>query len=122
MLASMSTRVVLDGLTFGEGPRWHDGRLFVSDFFDHRVLALSPEGDVETIVHVPEQPSGLGWDPEGRLHVVSMKDRRLLRLGDDGLEVNAEFGDIYEEDRRSIAQFVRDMRLLKDEIRSEGSE
>jgi sugar lactone lactonase YvrE len=34
---------------------------------------------------VPGQPSGLGWTPEGRLLVVSMTDRRLLRLDPDGL-------------------------------------
>ena len=35
---------------------------------------------VETIVEVPECPSGLGWLPDGRMLVVSMHDRKLLRL------------------------------------------
>lgn len=81
-----TTTVLLDGLCFPEGPRWHDGRLWFSDMHAHRVLALDPaSGRVETIVEVPGQPSGLGWLPDGRLLVVSMVDRRLLRLEGDTL-------------------------------------
>jgi sugar lactone lactonase YvrE len=71
---------LLDGLTFTEGPRWHDGRLWFSDFYTQRVLAVTPEGRVETILEVPQRPSGLGWLPDGTLLVVSMLDRRLLRV------------------------------------------
>jgi sugar lactone lactonase YvrE len=71
---------LLDGLTFPEGPRWHDGRLWFSDFYTQRVLAVSPGGTVETILEVPQRPSGLGWAPDGALLVVSMLDRRLLRV------------------------------------------
>ncbi len=71
---------VLEGLAFPEGPRWHDGRLFFSDQHAHQVLALAPDGSVEEIVRVEQQPSGLGWTPDGRLLIVSMIDRRLLRL------------------------------------------
>jgi sugar lactone lactonase YvrE len=71
---------VLEGLAFPEGPRWHDGRLFFSDQHAHQVLALAPDGTVEEIVRVEHQPSGLGWTPDGHLLIVSMIDRRLLRL------------------------------------------
>ncbi|MBT7665809.1 MAG: gluconolactonase, partial [Rhodospirillaceae bacterium] len=60
-------KVLLDGLTFPEGPRWHEGRLWFSDFYAHEVIALSMTGERETIVEVPGQPSGLGWTPDGRL-------------------------------------------------------
>ena len=36
--------LVLNDLDFGEGPRWHDGRLWYSDFYQHRVYAVSPDG------------------------------------------------------------------------------
>ncbi len=86
-----SLRIVLDGLSFPEGPRWRGGRLYFSDFYTHRVIAVTPEGEAETICEVPAQPSGLGWLPDGRLLVVSMADRRLLRL--DGHEL-AEVADV----------------------------
>jgi len=71
-------RVIIDGLAFPEGPRWHQGRLWFSDMHDHRVVISDEEGNAETVVEVPGQPSGLGWLPDGRLLVVSMTDRRLL--------------------------------------------
>ncbi len=75
---------VLDGLAFGEGPRWHNGRLWFSDMHAHRVMATTEDGVAEVICEVPDQPSGLGWDPHGNLLIVSMIDRRLVRLTADG--------------------------------------
>jgi YD repeat-containing protein len=63
-----------------EGPRWHDGALYASDFFARRVLRWDGDGQPETVCEVPGQPSGLGWDRDGNLLVVSMTDNRLLRL------------------------------------------
>jgi sugar lactone lactonase YvrE len=74
----------LDGFAFLEGPRWHDGRLWFSDMHAQRVYAASEDGAVEAIARVPECPSGLGWLPDGRLLVVSMEDRRLLRREPSG--------------------------------------
>lgn len=76
---------LLSGLAFGEGPRWRDDRLWFSDMHRDRVQTVDLAGNVETIVEVPQRPSGLGWLPDGRLLVVSMVDRKLLRLDDDGL-------------------------------------
>jgi sugar lactone lactonase YvrE len=75
----MKLDTLLDGLCFGEGPRWHDGRLWLSDMHGHTVLTVDLDGKREDVAHVPEKPSGLGWLPDGRLLVVSMDDRRLLR-------------------------------------------
>jgi sugar lactone lactonase YvrE len=83
--------VVVDGLAFGEGPRWHDGALWWSDMHDHAVRRLSRSGEVQTICRVEGRPSGLGWLPTGDLLVVSMIDRKVLRLGADGiLSVHAD--------------------------------
>ena len=79
-----SVRTVADGFSFLECPRWHDGRLWFSDFYTHRVITVDEDGAVETIAEVPAQPSGLGWLPDGRLLVVSMRDRRVLRREADG--------------------------------------
>lgn len=83
--------VLLDGLRFPEGPRWHEDRFWFSDMHAGRVIALSMDGTAETIVEVEAEPSGLGWLPDGRLLVVSMQDRRLLRLDPEGL---AEVADL----------------------------
>ena len=77
--------VLLEDLCFPEGPRWHDDRLWFSDFYRHEVVAVGLDGRRETLVDVPQQPSGLGWLPDGRLLVVSMLDRKLLRLDPEGL-------------------------------------
>lgn len=77
-------RTVLEGLTFPEGPRWHEGRLWFSDMHAHEVVAVTPDGERETICEVSNRPSGLGWLPDGRLLVVSMLDRKLLRRESDG--------------------------------------
>lgn len=84
-IAGTTVRRVADGFHFLECPRWRDGRVWMSDFYAHQVLMVDPaSGKVETIAEVPEQPGGLGWLPDGRLLVVSMKDRRLLRREPDG--------------------------------------
>jgi sugar lactone lactonase YvrE len=76
--------VLVDGIDFGEGPRWHDGRLWFSDFYQHRVSAVSLDGERETVLELDDHPSGLGWLPDGRLLVVSMCDKRVLRVEPDG--------------------------------------
>lgn len=85
---------LLDGLTFTEGPRWHDGRLWFSDFYTQRVLAATPEGRLDTILEIPERPSGLGWLPDGTLLVVSMLDRRLLRVEGGKPRLHADLASI----------------------------
>jgi sugar lactone lactonase YvrE len=82
--------ILVDGLTFPEAPRWHDGRLWLSDIYSHRVLAIDLDGRTETIAEVPQRPSGLGWLPDGTLLVVSMLDRQLLRLDRGRLTVVAD--------------------------------
>ena len=85
---------IADGLTFPEAPRWHDGRLWFSDFYSHRVLALGLDGKAETMARVPECPSGLGWMPDGSLLVVSMNDKRLLRQTNGQLTLHGDLSDI----------------------------
>jgi sugar lactone lactonase YvrE len=94
---SMTARkfeLLLDGLTFAEAPRWHDGKLWFSDFYSLRVLTVDVAGHAETIVEVPQRPSGLGWRPNGDLLIVSMLDRRLNRLKDGKLELVADLSGL----------------------------
>ncbi|MBM4363374.1 MAG: SMP-30/gluconolactonase/LRE family protein [Deltaproteobacteria bacterium] len=82
--------LLLDGLCFPEGPRWHKGRLFFSDMYAREVVAVDLQGKRETIARVEGRPSGLGFGSDGRLRVVSMVDRRLLVIGDSGPSTVAE--------------------------------
>lgn len=87
--------VVLDAMNYLECPRWHGGRIWMADFYRHEVLSAAEDGsDLRGEATVPQQPSGLGWLPDGRLLVVSMRDRLLLRREDDGsLVVHADLGE-----------------------------
>lgn len=82
---SVSADTAMRGIYFGEGPRWHDGRLWFSDFFGHCVHALAPDGRDEVMLQIDGLPSGLGWLPDGRLLVVSMLDHLVLRQEPDGM-------------------------------------
>jgi sugar lactone lactonase YvrE len=91
LTVSLQTQaVLLDGLAFPEAPRWRDGELWSSDMAAQQVTRVDLDGTVNTVVEVPGQPSGLGWLPDGRLLVVSMTDRKLLRLDPDDLTVVAD--------------------------------
>ncbi len=74
----------VEGLFFGEGPRWHDERLWYSDFFDGAVFSVDEAGQRRHEVDVPGRPSGLGWLPDGRLLVVSMLNQAVMRREPDG--------------------------------------
>ena len=90
----MGVHTLVDGLYFGEGPRWHQGKLWFSDFYDHAVKTVTVDGTVETKLTVAGEPSGLGWMPDGRMLVVSRIDRLLLRLEHDSLVVHADLSDV----------------------------
>jgi sugar lactone lactonase YvrE len=87
-------RVLAEGLYFGEGPRWHEGRLWFSDFHDHAVKSMDTGGAVRTELGIDDQPSGLGWLPDGRLLVVAMHRMQLLRLDADGIKIHAELSGV----------------------------
>ncbi len=86
--------IVAANLAFAEGPRWRNGMLWWSDMHGHQVSRLA-EGVTSSVCDVPTRPSGLGWLPDGRMLVVSMTDRRLLRLEPDGsLTLHADLSSL----------------------------
>ncbi len=90
-----ATKVLCDGIYFGEGPRWRDGRLWFSDFYDHAVKSVSAAGDLRTEFKIDDQPSGLGWAPDGSMLIVSMVKRQVLRRAPDGaVSVHADLSGI----------------------------
>ena len=98
-----TTEILLDGLGFPDCPRWRDGMLYFSDQHFNHVISVDMQGDAGSVVEVPGTPGGIGWLPDGRLLVVEMKNRRLLRLDGDGeLTVVADLSPV-------VAQNLNDM-------------
>jgi sugar lactone lactonase YvrE len=77
-------RVIAEGFVFPEGPRWHDGRFWFSDIQGHKVITVGLEGDWEIVAEFDDEPSGLGFLPDGTPIVVLRKQRIIVRLEKDG--------------------------------------
>lgn len=86
----MTLRTVLDGLAFPECPRWRDGVLYFSDMHAGVVWKLAPGSTATKILELASQPAGLGWSPDGTLHVVSMHERKLYKFVDGALVLHGD--------------------------------
>ena len=91
---TLAPHCLADNIYFGEGPRWHEGRLWFSDFYAHQVKSLDPNGHLKTELTLDDQPSGLGWLSDGRLIVVAMAALKVMRLDPDGLHTHADLSHI----------------------------
>ncbi len=83
-MAERAITTLLDGGSFFESPRWHEGCWWVSDLYRGLVMTITPEGVVSEAISVDYQPSGLGWMPDGSLLIVSMRDHRVMRRSPEG--------------------------------------
>ena len=82
---SRTTRVLLEGLGMGESPRWHDGRLWFSNWGTDEIVAVDLEGNSEV---VGPGGGGSGWAtdrlPDGRMLITGQE---LIRVEPDGSRV-----------------------------------
>ena len=85
---------VSEGFHFLEGPRWHENKLWFSDMHGYCVYSLDENNNIEEIANIPNQPSGLGWLPDNSMLIVSMLDRKLMRLKDGELTLHADLSDL----------------------------
>jgi sugar lactone lactonase YvrE len=76
--------VLMDGLAFPESPRWHDDRLWFSDWGAHEVIAVDLESRSEVVARVPSFPMCIDFLPDGRLLIVSANEGLLVRQEADG--------------------------------------
>jgi len=76
--------VLMDGIAFGESPRWHEGKVWFSDWGANQVIALDPGGGHEVVATVASFPMCIDFLPDGRLLIVDSAQRRLLRREPDG--------------------------------------
>jgi sugar lactone lactonase YvrE len=79
-----AAEILMEGIVFGESPRWHDGRIWFSDWGANQVIALNADGSHEVVATVPSFPMCIDFLPDGRLLVVDSPQRRLLRREPDG--------------------------------------
>lgn len=76
----IANKVLLEGIRFPEGLRWHGGELWFSDFLLRQVMSVDLQGKLTVHAFVSGQPSGLGFTPKGEPLVIAMFDRNLLKL------------------------------------------
>jgi sugar lactone lactonase YvrE len=82
MAAQTETRVLMEGIGLGESPRWHDDRLWFSDWVAHQVIALSESGERELMARVDAFPFSIDWLPDGLMLITAGQE--LLRMEQDG--------------------------------------
>ena len=88
-------KILMSGIAFGESPRWHEGRLWFSDWGSGELIAVDLAGSSEIVSHVQSFPFCIDWLPDGRLLIVHSRDRRLLRREPDGsLVTHADLGTL----------------------------
>jgi sugar lactone lactonase YvrE len=88
-------RILMEGVAFPESPRWHEGRIWFSDWVAHQVIALDPEGGSEVMAEVDAFPFSIDWLPDGRLLVTA--GQSVLRLEPDGsLVTHADLSGLTE--------------------------
>jgi sugar lactone lactonase YvrE len=78
-------QTLLTGVAMGESPRWHDDRLWLSDWGAQEILAVDLAGRSEVAVRTSfGLPFCIDWLRDGRLLVVSGREGLLLRREADG--------------------------------------
>lgn len=90
----MKTTILVDDLRFPEGPRWHEGKLWFSDYSTQRIMNVDLNGNAQTVVTLPDLPTAHDWTPDGRLFIVSATARLLLSLEDGELVEVADMSEL----------------------------
>ncbi len=91
-----SIDTIVSDRAFLECPRWHEGRVWVSDLYRHEVISIGDDGDVVVEATLTgDEPSGLGWLPDGRLLITAMESGCIMRREDDGeIVVHADLSSV----------------------------
>ena len=106
-MQTLQLKTFAEGFVFLEGPRWRNGRLWVSDAFGKAVYTVTPDGTRAKIIDVPHGPSGIGFLPDKTPVIVSMGDRCLYRLVDGGLILYADISKLVNSDINDMVMDAR---------------
>jgi sugar lactone lactonase YvrE len=78
-------RTLMTGLSMGESPRWHEDRLWLSDWGAQEILAIDFHGKGHVQVRVPFAfPFCMDWRLDGTLLIVSGREGLVMRRTRDG--------------------------------------
>jgi sugar lactone lactonase YvrE/ribosomal protein S18 acetylase RimI-like enzyme len=120
---------LLSGLAMGESPRWHENRLWLSDWGAQEIVAIDLGGNREVVVRTGfDFPFCIDWLPDGRLLIVSGREGRVLRQETDGsLVTHANVRDLSDKTWNEIVvdgrgnTYVNGVAGTTALIRSDGS-
>ena len=91
----LPTQAFAEGLVFGEGPRFRDGELYVSDMLGKKIFKISEDGKKTVVVEVEQQPNGMDFLPDGSLVYASMFDQKVYRLSDGHVSLYADLSSVF---------------------------
>jgi sugar lactone lactonase YvrE len=94
--SSLETRVLLDGLGMGESPRWHEGRLWFSNWGSDEIVAVDLDGNSEV---VGRGGGGAGWAVEWLL------DGRMLISGGELMRVEPDGSRVRHADLSHVSPY-----------------
>ena len=82
-MTARALTTLLEGGAFFEGPRWHDGRWWVSDFCREGVYTVRVDGNEELVLEVEQRGTGRS-DRRGDPHPRGLGCFACALGGDDG--------------------------------------
>lgn len=83
-MSASKPQLLLSNRVLVESPRWHEDRLWFSDWGTQEIVAVDLAGKSEVIRSIPSMPFSFDWQPDGRMVIVSGGDGLLLRQTADG--------------------------------------
>ncbi|MCK9993183.1 MAG: xylono-1,5-lactonase [Alphaproteobacteria bacterium] len=93
-MKTLQLETLAEDFAFLEGPRWRDGKLWVSDVFGKVIYTVTPDGARSKVLDVPEGPSGIGFLPDKTPVIVSMEDRCLYKIINGKLVLHADISKL----------------------------
>jgi sugar lactone lactonase YvrE len=100
--------ILTTGIAMGESPRWHDGRLHLSDWMAGELLTVDADGAREVVARIPSFPFCFDWLPDGRLLVVFGSEGRVMEVAADGTAT--PYADLTAYSRHPWNEIVTDHR------------
>ncbi|MBW2367186.1 MAG: SMP-30/gluconolactonase/LRE family protein [Deltaproteobacteria bacterium] len=96
-VVTITAKKIADGYVFGEGIRWTGSDVVLSDMIGQRVITVdSASGGVETLYALEgdNRPNGLVCMDDGSLLILSMFEKKILRLKEGEVSIYADLSEV----------------------------